>query len=187
MTMRLFLVAPDHISEALLLDCAGAAARAADCAAIVVNGEIGPGAVISLQAMGLAVLLRDAEPRRVHHLRADGMHLSSLAALQEARHALKDESLGFLAGTSRHAAMEAADAGADYVAFNQARQTGGEPIIAWWQDVTALPAVAFDPVDPAQLSTLLPQKPDFLRPSDAMWTDAAAAVRELARLVAATA
>jgi thiamine-phosphate pyrophosphorylase len=185
MTTRFFLVAPETINAALLFDCARAAVEQADCASILVPEAIAASAVSELQALGLAVLLRDAEPRKVHHLGADGLQLSSLEELVAARQALKTGSLGFLAGISRHAAMEAADAGVDYVAFNQSQQMHGEPIIAWWQDVTSLPAVAFDPVSDDQLSTLLPQKPDFVRPSDRMWNDAAAARGELSRLVAA--
>jgi hypothetical protein len=185
MTPRFFLVAPDVIADDLLLACARAAFAAADCASILVAESIGPEAAQQLQSLGLAVILRDAEPRKVHHLKADGLQLSSLENLSDVRKSLKNESLGFLAGVSRHAAMEAADASVDYVAFNQAKQFQGEPIIGWWQEVTSLPAVAFDPVDTELLSTLLPQKPDFIRPSDQMWKDEASARDLMARLVAA--
>lgn len=185
MTTRFFLVAPEIIDDELLLACAAAACAAADCASILVAEAIGPEGVQQLQSLGLAVILHDAEPRRVHHLKADGLQLSSLESLPDARGALKNESLGFLAGVSRHAAMEAADAGADYVAFNQMKQFQGEPVIAWWQEVTSLPAVAFDPVTSEQLSTLLPQRPDFIRPSEQMWKDASSARDEVMKLAAA--
>lgn len=185
MPTRFFLAAPENIDGELLLACAGAACAVADCASILVTEAISPEGVQQLQSLGLAVILHDAEPRKVHHLKADGLQLSSLESLPEARRALKNESLGFLAGISRHAAMEAADAGVDYVAFNQARQLHGEPIIAWWQDVTSLPAVAFDPVTSDQLSMLLPQRPDFIRPSGQMWNDAASARDEMKKLAAA--
>ncbi len=185
MTTRFFLVPPDTIAENLLLACTKAACAAADCASILVTESISPEAVQQLQSLGLAVILRDAEPRKVHHLKADGLQLSTLENLMDARKALKNENLGFLAGVSRHAAMEAADASVDYVAFNQTKQFQGEPIIGWWQDVTSLPAVAFDPVDGEQLSTLSPQKPDFIRPSDQMWQDEASARDVMTKLVAA--
>ncbi len=184
MTMRFFLVAPDAVAEDLLLSCAKAACAAADCASVLVTESISPETVRELQSLGLAVILRDAEPRKVHHLKADGLQLSTPENLSDARAALKNENLGFLAGVSRHAAMEAADAGVDYVAFNQTRQFQGEPIIGWWQEVTSLPAVAFDPVDGEQLSTLLPQRPDFIRPSDQMWQDEASARDVITRLLA---
>ena len=66
--------------------------------------------------------------------------------------------------------MEAAEAGADYIAFDQkSASIGGEPIIRWWSDMMEIPCVAFTPVEPEDLDILLPQKPDFIRPSDAMW------------------
>jgi thiamine-phosphate pyrophosphorylase len=68
--------------------------------------------------------------------------------------------------------MEAAEAGADYIAFAQNSQKTGEPLIGWWQDIFEVPVVAFDPVSPADLASLLPQKPDFMRPMDSMWSSA---------------
>ena len=174
MTTRLFLVAPDAISDSLLVDCAAGACAAGDCATILVAESISQNAVEALQALNLAVILKDAEPRKVHHLKADGLQLSSLEDFKAARESLKSEILGFIAGVSRHEAMEAAEAGADYVAFTQAKQYAGVPIIGWWQDVTNLPAVAFDPSTDA---TLRPQSPDFIRPSDDMWADAESASR----------
>ena len=100
---------------------------------------------------------------------------------------LKAESIGVFAATSRHIAMEAAEAGADYVAFAQASQAHGEPLIGWWQDIFEVPAVAFDPVDADGLAALLPQKPDFIRPMDGMWTIPEEASRVIAALTRAMA
>jgi thiamine-phosphate pyrophosphorylase len=186
MTPRLFLVAPDSAADALVLDCAAAACSAGDCASVLLASSPSSDLVLGLQKLGLAVLLRGAEARRVHHLGADGLQLAAGAQeTAEARRSLKSESLGVLVGVSRHAALEAAEAGADYVAFNQTRQTVGEPIIGWWQEMTSIPAVAFDPVAIDEVSSLLPQRPDFLRPSDTMWESAGAARTELAKLQAA--
>ena len=44
-------------------------------------------------------------------------------------------------------------------------------------DVMEIPCVAFDPVEPQDLDSLLPQKPDFIRPSETMWDDEEAARR----------
>jgi thiamine-phosphate pyrophosphorylase len=128
------------------------------------------------------VLLRDGEARDMHRVKADGLHLSSADGLSDIRQALKSESLGFFAATSRHMAMEAAEAGADYVAFAQKSQFAGEPLLAWWHDIFEVPAVAFDPVNVEDLALLLPQKPDFIRPSDEMWLDAQAATNIISAL-----
>jgi thiamine-phosphate pyrophosphorylase len=175
---RLFLVAPD-VGD--ILACATTACAAADCATILVNEATPRDTVAALQALNLAVLLKDAEPRKVHHLKADGLLLSAIENFAEARVALKNESLGFLAGTSRHSAMEAAEAGADFVAFTQTKQYVGEPIVGWWQDVTDVPSVAFDSVTDAKLK---PQSPDFIRPDDAMWQNPDEARRVVSSLMA---
>jgi thiamine-phosphate pyrophosphorylase len=180
MNTRIFLVAPEAIADALLLDCAAAACAAADCATILVSENTSAKTVEALQALNLAVIFKDCEPRKVHYAKADGLLLSTVDGFKDAREGLKSESLGFLAGVSRHAAMEAAELGADFICFTQTKQYAGEPIIAWWQDVTDIPSVAFDPVTDA---TLKSQQPDFIRPSDAMWDCAETATATLKTLV----
>ncbi|MFO1033493.1 MAG: hypothetical protein U1E15_05220 [Hyphomicrobiales bacterium] len=168
-TPRFFLVAPAEIAAEALLSAATAACAAGDCASLVVGEKTDAATVAKLQALQLAVIIRDCEPRQVHHLKADGLHISRAAPVKALRGTLKNEVIGVFAATSRHIAMEAAEAGADYVAFAQASQGAGEPLIAWWQDIFEVPAVAFDPVTPGSLAALLPQKPDFIRPADEMW------------------
>ncbi|MBL8789383.1 MAG: thiamine phosphate synthase [Rhizobiales bacterium] len=183
-TPRFFLAAPADIADDLLLSCAAAATRSGDCASILVGEKIAAATVPALQALGLAVIIRDCEPRQVHYLKADGIHIARAQPVKSLRATLKNESIGVFAATSRHIAMEAAEAGADYIAFAQASQAHGEPLIAWWQDIFEVPAVAFDPVDAAGLAALLPQRPDFIRPMDEMWhspEDAARVVGDVAK------
>lgn len=185
---RLFLVVPaTPLDDSLLLACAEAATGAGDCASILVGENVTPAMVPKLQALGLAVIIRDCEPRLVHHLKADGMHISRSEPVKALRATLKTESIGVFAATSRHIAMEAAEAGADYVAFAQASQAQGEPLLAWWQDIFEVPAVAFDPVDAAGLATVLPHKPDFIRPMDRMWESPEQARLEISALTKAMA
>lgn len=176
--MRLFLVAP---AVGDILPCARAACEAGDCATILVSETTSREVVAALQDLNLAVLLKDTEPRKVHHVKADGLLLSGFENFVDARQALKTESLGLLAGTSRHAAMEAAEAGADFVVFTQTKQYVGEPIVGWWQDLTDVPVVAFDPVVDALLK---PQRPDFIRCDDAMWQNPDEASRVVSLLMA---
>jgi thiamine-phosphate pyrophosphorylase len=181
MTARLFLVPQEAMPETTLLACATSACHAGNCASILVAARTSSETIAALQALDLAVLLLDAEPHDVHHVKADGLMLSSLEHFKDARLVLKKESLGFLAGTSRHAAMEAAEAGADVMAFTQTKQYIGEPIIGWWQDVTDIPAIAFDPIADASLRH---QRPDFIRPNDAMWQNVEAAAQVVSELTA---
>jgi thiamine-phosphate pyrophosphorylase len=180
---RLFLVAPDVIADAQLTSIITAAAKAGDCACLVVSEAVEGETIAAAQNLGLAVLLRNSEPRMMHRAKADGLHVDKAEDLKDLRTALKAESLGVFANVSRHIAMEAAEAGADYVAFAQAHQYSGEPIIGWWQELTDVPVVAFDPVEAKDLATLLPQKPDFLRPSDAMWQSVDDATRIISDLM----
>jgi thiamine-phosphate pyrophosphorylase len=180
---RLFLVTPaEGLSDSHIIGCAQAACAVADCASILVGETIAPAAVPKLQALGLAVIIRDCEPRLVHHLKADGIHISRAQPVKALRATLKNESIGVFAATSRHIAMEASEAGADYVAFAQASQKHGEPLLQWWQDIFEIPAVAFDPVSVADLATLLPQKPDFIRPMNEMWQSPEQATAEITAL-----
>ena len=179
---QFFLYGPDGIASDLLLACAKAATAAGECSSIVVEASTSAQTIAALQNLSLATLLRDCEPEHVLALKADGLHLTSTQALGAARATLKNENLGVLVCASRHAAMEAAEAGADYVAFGQTKQYAGEPIIGWWHDVTQIPSVAFDPVEPEQLEKLLAQEPDFIRPADAMWESAEAATRIISAL-----
>jgi thiamine-phosphate pyrophosphorylase len=181
MKTRVFLVAPEAISEPHLIACATAACAAADCATILVSGKTLPKTVEALQALNLAVILKDCDVEKMHNLKADGLLLSNIENFRSAREALKNESLGFLAGVSRHAAMEAAELGADFMCFTQSKQYAGEPIIGWWQDVTDIPSVAFDAVTDAKLAS---QHPEFIRPADDMWTTAEDATKTVQLLKA---
>ena len=166
---RFFLVPPATISAADLLSRTRAACAVGNCASILVPETVTAESVAALQTLNLAVIIRDCEPRLVHRLGADGMHLARSTPVKAIRATLKDEMIGVFAATSRHIAMEAAEAGADYIAFAQNSQKDGEPLLFWWQDIFEVPTVAFDPVAPEDLATLLPQKPDFIRPTGDMW------------------
>ena len=186
MSLRFYLVAPATLDPKSIIACATAACAAGDCASIIVPETVSTEDVAALQALGLAVFLQDVEPRIVSRLRADGLHLNNMEqVIVDLRMSLpRDAMVGINAGTSRHTAMEAAEQGADYVAFNQKAQTTGEPLIKWWNDIAEIPAVPFDPVTPAQLATMLPHNPDFIRPSDDMWQGPDAATRIIKELSA---
>ena len=167
---RLFLVAPDkpvtHLAACLEQACA-----AGDVASLLVPASVAKALAPLAQKLGVAAISL-GEPRDAAHAGCDGLQVEAeTEAVAAARASLgKDRIVGAFAGTSRHAAMEAAEAGADYIAFSQSGPSlGGEPIVHWWADMMEIPCVAFDPVDADGLDTLLPQKPDFIRPSDAMW------------------
>lgn len=175
-TPRLFLVAPETLGATQILACAKAACAAGDVASIVVPQAV-LGATKDLQALGLAVLSSGEAKSN-----CDGVHIGTGADAAAARKAVgKNAIVGVYCAASRHAAMQAAEDGADYIAFSQNAYAPKEPIIGWWADLFEIPCVAYDPVEPPDLDILLPQNPDFIRPSDAMW----ASPEEAARVVAA--
>lgn len=181
--LRFFLVAPKVAKLGDVITCATAACAVGDCASIIVHENAKREDVQALQALGLAVLMADVEPRVVSHLKADGLHVSNMEFnLLDLRLSLpKEAMIGRDCATSRHAAMEAAEQGADYVGFHQKAQTGGEPLVKWWNDLAEIPSV---PLDAATLqeAIILAKHSDFIRPSDEMWHSAAMARQVITEL-----
>ncbi len=183
---QFYLVAPNELAASDIVACATAACAAGECSSIIVPETVKTEDVTALQALGLAVFLQDVETRIVSRLRADGLHINSMEhAIVDLRMSLpRDAMVGVGCGVSRHSAMEASEQGADYIAFTQKKQTGGEPLIKWWNDIAEVPCVPFDAVSADELAVLLPQKPDFIRPTDAMWASPAEATRVIKELSA---
>jgi len=121
-------------------------------------------------------------------LGADGVHLGQDDGdPREARAALgPDAQVGVTCHDSRHLAMEAGEAGADYVAFGsfhptttkEVRHRPEPAILSWWSALFELPCVAIGGITPANARPLVEAGADFLAVSGAVWSgDEAAAVR----------
>ncbi len=119
---------------------------------------------------------------------ADGVHLGqSDGDVAEARQRLgREAQIGVTCHDSRHLAMEAGEAGADYVAFGaffptttKAVEHRAEPdLLTWWQALFELPCVAIGGITPGNCGGLVRAGADFLAVSAAVWNgDEAAAVR----------
>ncbi len=126
---------------------------------------------------------------------ADGVHLGQTDGIvAEARAALgRAAQIGVTCHASRHLAMEAGEAGADYVAFGAFHPTmtknvehRAEPaILTWWQTLFELPCVAIGGITPNNCGPLVRAGADFLAVSGAVWNgDEAAAVRDFAQALA---
>lgn len=120
-------------------------------------------------------------------LGADGVHLGQGDGdPREARLALGPSvQIGVTCHASRHLAMEAGEAGADYVAFGAFHPTTtktvehhADPVLlSWWSTVFELPCVAIGGITPANAAPLVAAGADFLAVSGAVWGgDEAAAV-----------
>lgn len=129
-------------------------------------------------------------------LGADGVHLGqSDGDIREARAALGPEvQIGRTCHDSRHLAMEAGEAGADYVAFGAFYETTTKPshyrpapaILSWWSGVFELPCVAIGGITPTNAAPLVEAGADFLAVCQAVWgkDDPAAAVQAFAEVLA---
>jgi thiamine-phosphate pyrophosphorylase len=113
-------------------------------------------------------------------LKADGVHLGQGDGdPQDARQVLgPDAQIGVTCHASRHLAMQAGEAGANYVAFGafypsttKVVEHHAEPdILTWWQGLFELPCVAIGGITPANAGTLVTAGADFLAVSSAVWT-----------------
>ena len=120
-------------------------------------------------------------------LGADGVHLGQDDGdPREARQVLgQDVQIGVTCHNSRHLAMEAGEAGADYVAFGAFYPTGTKPIehyadpdiLRWWTTLFPLPCVAIGGITPQNAAPLVAAGADFIAVSGAVWN---AAEREVA-------
>lgn len=124
-------------------------------------------------------------------LGADGVHLGQGDGdPREARQVLGPQAqIGVTCHDSRHLAMEAGEAGADYVAFGSFFPTTTkivkhrpEPVIlSWWSTLFEIPCVAIGGVTPENAGALAAAGADFVAASHAVWGgDEAAAVRAFA-------
>jgi len=203
---RLYLITPPRLD-----DLAGFAALlaqtldAGDVAALQIrlkdaSDEVIAGAVAALspvaQARGVAVILND-RPDLAARLGCDGVHVGqSDMSCREARRLMgPDRMVGVTCHDSRHLAMEAAEAGADYVAFGaffptttKDAPTRAEPdILRIWQEVMEIPCVAIGGVAVENAAGLAAAGADFLAVSAGVWAHPegpAAAVRGLNAAIA---
>jgi thiamine-phosphate pyrophosphorylase len=114
---------------------------------------------------------------------------------REARAALGPTAqIGVTCHDSRHLAMEAGEAGADYVAFGSFHPTTTkevshhpEPVIlSWWSTVFEIPCVAIGGITPVNAAPLVAAGADFLAVSGSVWQgDEAEAVQAFAEVLAA--
>jgi thiamine-phosphate pyrophosphorylase len=112
-------------------------------------------------------------------LGADGVHVGQEdTPYAEARALMGPKGIvGVTCHDSRHLAMEAAEAGADYVAFGaffetntkQAKTKADPSILTWWQEMMNAPCVAIGGITPDNARGLAEAGADFLAVSSGVW------------------
>ncbi|MDC0886426.1 thiamine phosphate synthase [Altererythrobacter sp.] len=125
-------------------------------------------------------------------LEADGVHLGqSDADPRVAREELgKDVQIGVTCHGSKHLAMEAGEAGADYVAFGafftsttkDTEHKADIETLEWWSKLFEIPCVAIGGLTPENCKPVVDAGADFVAVSGAIWNiDEAEAVRRFAK------
>jgi thiamine-phosphate pyrophosphorylase len=127
----------------------------------------------------------------------DGVHLGQGDGDPVAARKLlgPDAMIGVTCHASRHLAMEAGEAGADYVAFGAFFPTDtketvhkAEPeILEWWSEMFEIPCVAIGGITAANCAPLVRAGADFLAVIGAVWSHpegAAAGVRAMNAAIA---
>ena len=135
-----------------------------------------------------AALLVDGHPRLAARAGADGAHMTGLAALTDALGSLKPDRIAGTAGlATRHDAMLAAEAGADYVMFGEPAEHGRPAFpavlerIGWWAEVFESPCVGYA-ADADEAAALAQAGADFVA-IDFVWGDPASLAAVSAALV----
>ncbi|HRK95573.1 MAG TPA: thiamine phosphate synthase, partial [Rhodospirillales bacterium] len=134
-------------------------------------------------------------PDLAAELGCDGVHIGQEdASYRDARRAMGEDGIvGVTCHDSRHLAMEAADAGADYVAFGAFFPTAtkepkarAEPeVLSWWSELMTVPCVAIGGITLENAPPLLEAGADFLAVCAGVWEHPdgpAAAVAAFTRL-----
>jgi thiamine-phosphate pyrophosphorylase len=189
---RLYLITPPRIDDveafvAILETCLSAG----DVACLQLRLKTGDGTIDTdatraigiavtemAQAYGVAVLVNDS-PELAVELGADGVHVGwDDVPVETAREIVgKDMIVGATAKNSRHVAMQACEAGADYVAFGAFFPTGTKTdtveaspdLLEIWQESMEVPCVAIGGITIENAEPLVVAGADFLAVSSSVW------------------
>lgn len=199
---RLYLATPPVAEPATVAELLPVLLAAADIAAVLLR--LAPADERTLvkrikalappiQSAGAALLL-DGHAELVAKSGADGAHVAGVAALEAALPQLKPDRIAGVGGLpTRHDAMVAGEAGADYVLFGDADADGHRPPAAavaerlqWWAEVFQPPCVGFaETTDEAR--AFAAAGADFVLVGEVVWMahDPLAALREVAAAIGA--
>jgi thiamine-phosphate pyrophosphorylase len=201
---RLYLITPPVLS-ANFEDQLAAALDAGDVAALQLRLKDVPDTELQktidrlrpiAQSRDVAFILND-RPDLAVKLGCDGAHVGQTdMPVKQARKILGDLTLGVTCHNSRHLAMEAGEAGADYVAFGAFFPTATkEPpemaeieTLRLWAEVMEIPCVAIGGINTQNCAPLVQAGADFLAVVGAVWNHSegpAAGVRAMLAAIAA--
>ncbi|WP_349257244.1 thiamine phosphate synthase [Vitreimonas sp.] len=185
---RLYLITPPALELAAFTPALREALGGGDVACVqlrlkdVSDAEvlrIGAALMPIVQEAGAAFIVND-RPDLAAKLRADGVHIGQDDASYAAARAAvgKDGIVGVTCHDSRDLAYEAAEAGADYVAFGafyptatKTPKTSADPeLLEIWQETMETPCVAIGGITVENAAPLVRAGADFLAVSAGVWT-----------------
>jgi thiamine-phosphate pyrophosphorylase len=205
-TCSLYLITPPKIDLATFPDLLAAALDAGDVASVQLRLKDCDDDTIRRAADALRpvvhkrdrALIMNDRPDLALAAGCDGVHIGQEdASYETARQILGlGRSVGVTCHASRHLAMEAAEAGADYVAFGaffpteskDAKARADTGILEWWNEIFTTPSVAIGGITPENCAPLVKAGADFLAVISAVWNHpegSAAAVKAFGRVIAA--
>ena len=185
---RLYLITPPRLDDlAGFGHTLAHALDAGDVAALQLRLKDAPQTVVAAAidvvvpicaSRGVALILND-RPDWAAKYGCDGVHVGQDdTPCAEARKIMgKDRTVGVTCHDSRHLAMEAAEAGADYVAFGaffdtttKDAPTRTEPeILTVWQETMQIPCVAIGGITADNCRALVVAGADFIASSAGVW------------------
>jgi len=184
---RLYLVTPERLEPAAFADQLAAALDGGDVASVqlrlknVDDDAIKRACEVLVPiatSRDVAFLLND-RPDLVVSCGCDGVHVgqSDMPYAEARKKVGPDRIVGVTCHDSRHLAMEAAEAGADYVAFGAFYPTQTKPsnyrpepeLLQWWSEFMTVPSVAIGGITPANCVPLVKAGADFICVVSAVW------------------
>jgi thiamine-phosphate pyrophosphorylase len=185
---RLYLITPPRLDDlAGFGHTLAGALDAGDVAALQLRLKDAPEALIAAavdvifpiaRSRDVALILND-DPALAAKLGCDGVHVGQGdTPCAEARRIMgRDRIVGVTCHDSRHLAMEAAEAGADYVAFGaffdtatKDAPTRADPeILTVWQETMQIPCVAIGGITVDNCAGLATAGADFIAVSAGVW------------------
>jgi len=196
---RLYLVTPAISEPEPFADKLEAALGAGDIAAVLLRlAEDGERSLIErtrriaalVQPRDVALVV-DNRPEIVARAGADGAHLTGVTKFAAALSLLKPERIAGAGGLrSRHDAMLAGEAGADYVMFGEPDRAGRRPSfeellerLSWWAELLEIPCVGYA-AGTDEVTPLSRTGADFIALGDWIWSAPEGAARAIAAAAA---
>ncbi|HIM25775.1 MAG TPA: thiamine phosphate synthase [Rhodospirillales bacterium] len=184
---RLYLITPPSLDTAVFPDVLAAALDGGDVAAVQLRLKDATDDGIRRTAEAIAPVCSDRgvplimndRPDLAAETGCDGVHIGQQdASYADARRAVGEQGIvGVTCHESRHLGMEAAEQGADYVAFGaffptatkQARTAAEVDILEWWSELMVVPAVAIGGITTENCRPLIRAGADFLAVVSGVW------------------